>query len=137
MLVQALALEASYMLQHQYHTKAAAVPVDNWAQDESTVGQRALSLSTLPGVWAVVPASGHQSSGTGAAVSAVKGDSQGQPYPCARCNRGPPKTHGHTDSSLTRLFWSPARRGGHFPGHHPGRRPGRGSGVDGAAGRGA
>lgn len=79
-LLQGLLLRASYMLQHQWREDPAAKPPQPSSQwgVPSTVGQRALSLSTGPGVWAVVPAAGQQRSSIVAAGLGRDGASAGE-----------------------------------------------------------
>jgi hypothetical protein len=65
-------LQLSYMLQKQWSfSKSGAGPAvpDSWAAD-STAGQRALSLASHPGSWAVVPAFGQQK-GSGSAAAGI------------------------------------------------------------------
>lgn len=60
---QGAQLQLSYMLQKQWSFSKAAPSAPGpgaWAGDVSTAGQRALSLASQPGSWAVVPAFGQQ-----------------------------------------------------------------------------
>ncbi|KAL4443584.1 hypothetical protein ABPG75_011321 [Micractinium tetrahymenae] len=66
-------LQVAYMLQKQWSFAKAGggqSGQDAWAAEASTAGQRALTLTSQPGTWAVVPAFGQQKSGTGASSSA-------------------------------------------------------------------
>lgn len=59
-------VHASYMLQRQWISRpdsSNSCGVDSWDKEESSVGQRALSLSTYPGLWTVVPISGKARAG--------------------------------------------------------------------------
>ena len=60
-------LHATYMLQNQWR-KLASTPVDSWSAEQSTSGQRALSISTNPGVWVVIPPFGQQKAASSAAA---------------------------------------------------------------------
>jgi hypothetical protein len=62
-------LRGTYMLQHPWKSRPepttttaysgdASSSTDQWETLESTVGQRALSIATKPGLWAVVPTTG-------------------------------------------------------------------------------
>lgn len=64
------------MLQHQWRDDGPSAPTTSTSWAEPTVGQRALSLATCPGVWAVVPAAaGHQRSGGGGGAQGALGRS--------------------------------------------------------------
>lgn len=59
-------LNITYMLQNQWRGRLVEVgPKDDWTTPESTKGQRALSLSTIPGTWAVIPTFGQQRASSG------------------------------------------------------------------------
>lgn len=92
-------LQVAYALQRQWSfAKSAGSPPgpEPLSADLSTAGQRALSLATQPGAWAVVPAFGQQR-GLGSAAKGSKAGSAGGAFSCshlvlvgeARDGRGP------------------------------------------------
>ncbi|KAL4858517.1 Vacuolar protein sorting-associated protein 13C [Chlorella vulgaris] len=67
-------LQLSYMLQVQWPATKLAASVDKeGAADLSTAGQRALSLSSQPGAWAVIPAFGQNKAKAGTTASKSSG----------------------------------------------------------------
>lgn len=63
----AVQLHATYMLQNQW-AELLATPGDSWSAEQSTSGQRALSISSNPGVWVVIPPFGQQKAASSAAA---------------------------------------------------------------------